>query len=144
MTGEVLSSWKEIAAYLGKGVRTVQRWEVEMGLPVRRPGPERHIVIAIPAELDAWVRNGRLSEQSQYEDAKVSDGKILHQKLSAEQQLHAEQHRQHTVQLQRMRSLMTAMVEQLERNREHASRLVAQCSRQACRNGGEQKMKQSA
>jgi hypothetical protein len=32
-----LGSWKEIAAYLGKGVRTVQRWEQEVGLPVSRP-----------------------------------------------------------------------------------------------------------
>jgi hypothetical protein len=32
----LLSSWKDIAKYTGKGVRTVQRWERE-GLPVRRP-----------------------------------------------------------------------------------------------------------
>jgi excisionase family DNA binding protein len=32
----VLTSWKEVAAYLGKGVRTVQRWEKHDGLPVRR------------------------------------------------------------------------------------------------------------
>ena len=31
---KVFSSWKEIAAYLGKGVRTVQRWEAVLGLPV--------------------------------------------------------------------------------------------------------------
>jgi hypothetical protein len=30
-----LTSWKEIGQYLGKGVRTVQRWEQQMGLPVR-------------------------------------------------------------------------------------------------------------
>lgn len=53
----VLSSWKEIAAYLGKGVRTVQRWERELGLPVRRPRPnERQIVLAFPDELDAWLK----------------------------------------------------------------------------------------
>ena len=33
----VLSSWKDIAKYMGKGVRTVQRWERHLGLPVRRP-----------------------------------------------------------------------------------------------------------
>ncbi len=54
----VLTSWKEIAQYLGKGVRTVQRWEHEMGLPVRRPKPkERHIVLALCEELDGWVRS---------------------------------------------------------------------------------------
>jgi hypothetical protein len=28
-----LDSWKEIAAYLGRGIRTVQRWEREEGCP---------------------------------------------------------------------------------------------------------------
>ena len=31
-----LDSWKEIATFLNRGVRTVQRWEVTEGLPVRR------------------------------------------------------------------------------------------------------------
>ncbi len=53
----VLSSWKEIASYLGKGVRTVQRWERELGLPVRRPKPnEKQIVLAFPEELDNWLK----------------------------------------------------------------------------------------
>jgi len=52
----LLSSWKEIGQYLGEGVRTVQRWELEFGLPVRRPvGHSRHAVLAVPAELDAWA-----------------------------------------------------------------------------------------
>jgi len=34
---EILSSWKEISSYLGIGVRTAQRWESELGLPVHRP-----------------------------------------------------------------------------------------------------------
>jgi hypothetical protein len=58
--GEVktlLNSWKEIAAYLGRGVRTVQRWERDLGLPVRRPRNHlRSPVVAIPSELDHWVR----------------------------------------------------------------------------------------
>jgi len=53
---EVFSGWKEIANYLGKGVRTVQRYERELGLPVRRPtGRERGSVMATKVELDAWV-----------------------------------------------------------------------------------------
>jgi hypothetical protein len=53
---EVLSGWKEIANYLGKGVRTVQRYERQFRLPVRRPaGKARASVIATKAELDAWV-----------------------------------------------------------------------------------------
>ena len=36
-----LDSWKAIAAYLGRGVRTVQRWEREEGLPVHRLAHEK-------------------------------------------------------------------------------------------------------
>ena len=53
----VLGSWKEIASYMGKGVRTVQRWERCSGLPVHRPsGSSKGVVIAFPAELDRWAR----------------------------------------------------------------------------------------
>ena len=31
-----LDSWKEIAGYLKRDVRTVQRWERDFGLPVQR------------------------------------------------------------------------------------------------------------
>jgi hypothetical protein len=54
----ILNSWKEIAAYLGRGVRTVQRWERDMGLPVHRPkGKDRSAVLALAEELDAWLRH---------------------------------------------------------------------------------------
>jgi len=53
---QFLSGWKEVANYLGKGVRTVQRYERCFGLPVRRPaGKSRGSVLATKAELDAWV-----------------------------------------------------------------------------------------
>jgi len=52
----ILNGWKEIANYLGKGVRTVQRYERELGLPIRRPaGKSTGLVIATKAELEAWV-----------------------------------------------------------------------------------------
>lgn len=52
----VLTSWKEIANYMGKGVRTVQRWEQDFGLPVRRPhGSSKKAILARPRDLDAWV-----------------------------------------------------------------------------------------
>jgi TolB-like protein len=50
-----LDSWKEIAAYVKRGVRTVRRWEREEGLPVHR-----HVhrtlssVYAYKSEIDAW------------------------------------------------------------------------------------------
>lgn len=56
ITSQVLSGWKEIANYLGKGVRTVQRYEREMHLPARRPsGTKRGSVIATREDLDHWV-----------------------------------------------------------------------------------------
>jgi hypothetical protein len=52
----VLNGWKEIASYLGKSARSVQRWEHDLGLPVHRiPTPDGgSIVYASPAEVDAW------------------------------------------------------------------------------------------
>ena len=50
-----LESWKEIAAYLKRDVRTVKRWEKSEGLPVRRHLHQaRSSVYAYPSELDAW------------------------------------------------------------------------------------------
>ena len=55
-SGKRLDSWKEIALYLGKNVRTVVRWEKERGLPIRRlPGGKRQPVFAFTAEIDAWI-----------------------------------------------------------------------------------------
>lgn len=54
---DLLNSWKEIATYLNRGVRTVQRWEVELGLPIRRPrGTNRSAVIAMRSEIDQWLK----------------------------------------------------------------------------------------
>src|SRR3954464_3763144 len=52
----ILNSWKEIASYLGRGVRTVQRWEAQLGLPVHRPaGKDHSAVVAFSSELDQWL-----------------------------------------------------------------------------------------
>jgi hypothetical protein len=53
----VLSSWKDIAKYMGKGVRTVQRWEHHLGLPIRRPNGASHksAVLLDRSELDTWL-----------------------------------------------------------------------------------------
>lgn len=60
---QFLSGWKEIANYLGKGVRTVQRYERHMGLPIRRPaGCTTGSVVATRAELDAWVKASPIRE----------------------------------------------------------------------------------
>jgi len=50
-----LESWKEIATYLKRGIRTVQRWEAKEGLPVRRQVHEKlGTVYAYARELDTW------------------------------------------------------------------------------------------
>ena len=57
-----LDSWKEIAAYLGRGIRTVQRWEREEGLPVHRLAHEkRGSIYARKEELAAWWESRRVT-----------------------------------------------------------------------------------
>lgn len=52
----ILNSWKEIASYFGRGVRTVQRWEQELQLPVHRIGKgKRSPVFAVASELKFWM-----------------------------------------------------------------------------------------
>lgn len=58
-SGKRLNSWKEIAAYLQKDVRTVQRWEKSEGLPVhRKPHDKLSSVYAYRSELDEWWNQG--------------------------------------------------------------------------------------
>ena len=50
-----LETWATIAAHLGRDVRTAKRYEMELGLPVRRmPGGGKARVYAFRHELDAW------------------------------------------------------------------------------------------
>jgi hypothetical protein len=57
MTIQRLDSWKQIAAYFNRDQRTVQRWEIQRGLPVHRiPGGLKSAVYAFPNEIEAWLR----------------------------------------------------------------------------------------
>jgi hypothetical protein len=68
---EILSGWKEIAAYMGHGLRTVQRWEV-IGLPVHRPkGTNRSAVIAFKEELDVWSHATPIRYAQEIEELKA-------------------------------------------------------------------------
>jgi len=49
-----LTSWKEIAAYLGVNVRTAQKWERERGLPVCRGSGPRSRVTTDTGAVDLW------------------------------------------------------------------------------------------
>lgn len=51
-----LDSWKDIAEYLGRDVRTAMRWSKSHGLPVRRvAGGKGRSVFAFTSEIDAWL-----------------------------------------------------------------------------------------
>jgi adenylate cyclase len=59
-----LDSWKEIANYLRRSVRTVRRWEREEGLPVRRHYHGKQATIfAVSPEIDKWL-SGRTVKPS--------------------------------------------------------------------------------
>ncbi len=67
---ERLESWKEIAAYLKRGVRSVQRWEKTEDLPIHRHVHEKlGTVYAYRSELDAWWtgRQARLEAEEAQE-----------------------------------------------------------------------------
>jgi TolB-like protein len=58
--GRKLDSWKEIADYLDRDVRSVQRWERSRGLPIYRlPGAKIGGVFGYTGELDDWLHSGR-------------------------------------------------------------------------------------
>jgi TolB-like protein/Tfp pilus assembly protein PilF len=62
--GDRLDSWKEIASYLGRDIRTVYRWETDEGLPVyRHLHKKRGTVYSYRSELDVW-RTSRGSRQA--------------------------------------------------------------------------------
>lgn len=52
-----LDSWKRIARYLQRGVRTVRRWEADEQMPVHRHAHKTQgSVFAYRSELDDWLR----------------------------------------------------------------------------------------
>jgi hypothetical protein len=100
LVSDTLTSWKEIATYLGKSVRTVQRWEASLGLPVRRPNAnDRNIVVAIPAELNEWIKK-----------------RLQPRKLTPQQHCASE--------LERMHKLVHVMVQETRRTVEKTAELV--------------------
>ena len=61
---KALHGWKEIAKYLGRGVRSVQRYEGELKLPIRRPvGKDRSAVFAFSDELDDWLQRAEVKSR---------------------------------------------------------------------------------
>lgn len=70
----LLDSWKEIAAYLDRDVKTVQRWEKREGLPVHRHQHDRlGSVHAFTDEVDAWRASRRRVPEDAGEPPAASD-----------------------------------------------------------------------
>lgn len=77
---EIMTGWKDIANYLGMGVRTVQRYEREHGLPVRRPaGKTTGSVIATKAELDGWVIASPIRDAFQVSNPALDSAAVLNE-----------------------------------------------------------------
>jgi hypothetical protein len=74
----ILSGWKDIAGYVRRGIRTVQRWEREYDFPVRRThvGP-KSTVLAVPTEIDSWVRARNFQKSAHGKTERM----LLHQSL---------------------------------------------------------------
>jgi TolB-like protein/tetratricopeptide (TPR) repeat protein len=82
-----LESWGEIAAYLRREIRTVQRWERYQGLPVRRLQIGKlGSVYAYRSELDKWYRERQPHADNGEEDSeKAGNGEVAaHVSVSTE------------------------------------------------------------
>jgi hypothetical protein len=52
----ILNGWKQISTHIDRGVRTAQRWEALLGMPVHRPAlKDRSAVVAFSDELESWL-----------------------------------------------------------------------------------------
>jgi TolB-like protein/Flp pilus assembly protein TadD len=81
LANDRLDSWKEIAAYLNKEVRTVQRWEKSLGLPVRRIAQGKQgTVFAYKLDLDAWWQESQTKLEN--EDDPPGHGPISRSNVS--------------------------------------------------------------
>jgi PAS domain-containing protein len=70
----LLTSWKDVAAYLGKTTRTAQRWERDLGLPIHRPlNKPTGVILADPDEIDAWVSAHKMHTASRTAPITVSE-----------------------------------------------------------------------
>jgi TolB-like protein/Flp pilus assembly protein TadD len=76
-----LDGWKEIAAYLKREVRTVQRWEKSEGLPIHRLQHDKLSTIwAVKTELDDWLKQRQIkpSDPGEEEDEEDRSDGILY------------------------------------------------------------------
>jgi hypothetical protein len=74
-----LQSWKEISAYMKRGVRTVQRWEKSFGLPVHRPSRhDRSAVFALIPEIEEWMRKAYTTDRLIHKKPEGASSEHIH------------------------------------------------------------------
>lgn len=80
MSRQILNGWKEISNHIERGVRTAQRWESLLGMPIHRPAmKDRSAVVAFSDELDGWL--SRSSPDARDECLAVSDKEASNRNL---------------------------------------------------------------
>jgi hypothetical protein len=81
VTGDnnLLSSWKEISAYLGRDIRTCLRWEKSFGLPIHRldPHSEKSRVFAYKDELSGWLHQSKTGGPHAHGNRRRSSRRVL-------------------------------------------------------------------
>ena len=105
----VFTSWKEIASFFGKGVRTVQRWEQKFGLPISRPTAAKNVVIATESELRDWIRRS----SAQISDDLIEDNNHRNDSNIAEIALRLKRLEEHTARLSRIVAAFSERIEEL-------------------------------
>jgi len=84
-----LDSWKEIADYLDREVRTVQRWEKTENLPVRRhEHQKKSTVYAFTSELDEWRKNRQPKDDPEADAAFVPEPDATDEGLLSDREDH--------------------------------------------------------
>ena len=86
---KILKSWKEIASYLGVGMRTAQRWTAVRGLPVKSPGASgRSAVLGFSDDIDRWLSTSKVHVREPLDEIITTD--LLTSRPSRPRQLERE------------------------------------------------------
>lgn len=112
----VLSSWKDIARYLGKGVRTVQRWERQLGLPVRRPvgASQKSAILLYRRDVDAWLAT-RFSARVQNQETALAKTDLARSTLKERIQKAQELRTTHSVLTEQIQESIRLLAERCDR-----------------------------
>ena len=83
-----LDSWKHIANYLNRAVRTVQRWETFEAMPVHRQLHEKSgSVYAFKPEIHAWQKSRTYRKQFDGRQSLLASSRVIRHALDEKEQL---------------------------------------------------------